>query len=112
MKEALDAVGLGQLSNRLDDEVNWSMQLSGGEQQRVALARALLQRPRWLFLDEATSALDETAQTQLLELLRNRLKDTSIVSIAHGTVAQFHDRSLEFRPTPDGQAQNLVATPA
>ena len=112
IKEALDAVGLGQLSNRLDDEVNWSMQLSGGEQQRVALARALLQQPRWLFLDEATSALDEAAQTQLLELLRNRLKHASIVSIAHGTVAQFHDRSLEFRSTPDGQAQNLVATPA
>ena len=111
IKEALNAVGLGQLSNRLDEEVNWSMQLSGGEQQRVALARALLQRPRWLFLDEATSALDETAQTQLLELLRDRLKDTSIVSIAHGTVAQFHDRTLEFKPRPDGQAQ-LLATPA
>ena len=88
------------------------MQLSGGEQQRVALARALLQRPRWLFLDEATSALDEAAQTQLLELLRNRLKDTSIVSIAHGSVDQFHDRTLEFKPRLDGQAQNLVATPA
>jgi putative ATP-binding cassette transporter len=112
IKETLNAVGLGQLSDQLDEEVNWSMQLSGGEQQRVALARALLQRPRWLFLDEATSALDETAQTQLLELLRNRLKDTSIVSIAHGTVAQFHDRTLEFRSTPDGQAQNLVAIPA
>jgi len=112
IKEALDAVGLTQLSNRLDEEVNWSMQLSGGEQQRVALARALLQRPRWLFLDEATSALDEAAQAQLLELLRNRLKDTSIVSIAHGTVDQFHDRTLEFKPRLDGQAQNLVATPA
>jgi vitamin B12/bleomycin/antimicrobial peptide transport system ATP-binding/permease protein len=111
IKEVLNAVGLAQLSNRLDEEVNWSMQLSGGEQQRVALARALLQRPRWLFLDEATSALDETAQTQLLELLRDRLKDTSIVSIAHGTVAQFHDRTLEFKPRPDGQAR-LLATPA
>jgi putative ATP-binding cassette transporter len=111
IKEVLNAVGLAQLSNRLDEEVNWSMQLSGGEQQRVALARALLQRPRWLFLDEATSALDETAQTQLLELLRDRLKDTSIVSIAHGTVAQFHERTLEFKPRSDGQAQ-LLATPA
>jgi putative ATP-binding cassette transporter len=112
IKEALNAVGLGQLSNRLDEEVNWSMQLSGGEQQRVALARALLQRPRWLFLDEATSALDEVAQTQLLELLRSRLKDTSIVSIAHGAVAQFHDRTLQFKPTPDGQAHLVFATPA
>jgi vitamin B12/bleomycin/antimicrobial peptide transport system ATP-binding/permease protein len=112
IKDALDAVGLGQLNDRLDEEVNWSAQLSGGEQQRVALARALLQRPRWLFLDEATSALDETAQTQLLELLRNRLRDTSIVSIAHGTVTQFHDRTLEFKPAPGGQAQNLVAAPA
>jgi hypothetical protein len=32
--------------------------------------------------------------------------------MAHGTVDQFHDRTLEFKPRLDGQAQNLVATPA
>jgi putative ATP-binding cassette transporter len=113
IKDALGAVGLGQLCDRLDEEVNWSMQLSGGEQQRVALARALLHRPRWLFLDEATSALDEPAQAQLLKLLQERLTDTSIVSIAHGTaVAQFHDRILEFKSGADGQARLLTAAPA
>jgi len=113
IKDALSAVGLEQLCERLDDEVNWSMQLSGGEQQRVALARALLHRPRWLFMDEATSALDEPAQAKLLTLLQDRLKDTSIVAIAHGSaIAQFHDGILELKPGTDGQAQLLMAAPA
>ena len=113
IKDALHAVGLGQLNDRLDEEANWSMQLSGGEQQRVALARALLHRPKWLFLDEATSALDEPAQAQLLKLLQDRLQDTSIVSIAHGTAAApFHDRILEFKPDAAGQPQLLTAAPA
>ena len=113
IKDALSAVGLEQLCERLDDEVNWSMQLSGGEQQRVALARALLHRPKWLFMDEATSALDEPAQAKLLTLLQDRLKDTSIVAIAHGSaIAQFHDGILELKPGTDGQAQLLMTAPA
>ena len=43
IKEALQAVGLPHLIRRLDETLNWSMQLSGGEQQRVAFARTLLE---------------------------------------------------------------------
>ncbi|HEY0525282.1 MAG TPA: ABC transporter ATP-binding protein/permease, partial [Stellaceae bacterium] len=59
--EALVAVGLSPLAERLDETAHWASRLSLGEQQRIAAARVLLQRPDWLFLDEATSALDEEA---------------------------------------------------
>ncbi len=104
IKEALADVGLAHLGERLDEEANWSMQLSGGEQQRVAFARALLLQPRWLFLDEATSALDEDAQAHLHDLLARRLTHTTIVSIAHRPgVAQFHDRTIELALDQSGR---------
>jgi putative ATP-binding cassette transporter len=106
VKEALVAVGLPGLQARMQEEANWSMQLSGGEQQRVAFARALLQKPNWLFMDEATSALDEPAQAALLRLLQERLPDTTVVSIAHRpAVAEHHDRVLEIEPGDDGHAR-------
>ena len=96
--EALTAVGLPQLLTRLDQSGDWSTQLSGGEQQRMAFARALLEKPAWLFLDEATSSLDDTSQAELYELLTDRLRHTTIVSIAHrNDLARFHDRRLELR---------------
>jgi len=109
--EALSAVGLAQLIPRLDQSTDWSTQLSGGEQQRVAFARALLEKPAWLFLDEATSNLDDASQSELYELLMDRLKHTTIVSIAHRTeLARFHGRRLELRPGARGL--NELPSPA
>ncbi len=112
VKEALVAVGLPGLQARMQEEANWSMQLSGGEQQRVAFARALLQKPNWLFMDEATSALDEPAQAALMNLLQERLPATTVVSIAHRpAMAEHHDRTLEIEPGDDGHAR-LIWEPA
>jgi len=99
VRAALEATGLGGLTERLDEQQNWAQQLSGGEQQRVAIARALLHRPGWLFLDEATSALDEPSQAQMYQLIRDSLKDTTIVSIAHrNALADFHGKVLDLAP--------------
>jgi vitamin B12/bleomycin/antimicrobial peptide transport system ATP-binding/permease protein len=103
VREVLSAVGLPQLANRLDEEANWSMQLSGGEQQRVAFARALLHKPQWLFLDEATSALDDDAQASLHRLLLSRLTTTTIVSIAHrAALAGLDERTLQLTRSSQG----------
>jgi putative ATP-binding cassette transporter len=94
-RETLEACGLAHLAPRLGESNNWSMILSGGEQQRLAFARALLYRPNWLFLDEATSALDEAAERSMYELLRQRLPDAAVISIAHKPGAfGFHGRQL------------------
>ena len=95
---ALDDVGLAQFVPELDRDENWAQQLSGGEQQRIALARALLSKPDWLFLDEATASLDPEAETALYHMLKERLPNTTLVSIAHRpSVAAFHDQHLVLR---------------
>jgi putative ATP-binding cassette transporter len=99
LREALAAVGLPALADRLEEDQHWAQVLSGGEQQRVAFARALLQAPDWLFLDEATSALDEYSESALYQLLAQRLPRTTVVSIGHrSSLAAFHPRRLVFEP--------------
>ena len=98
MKDALRAVALGPLADDLERSENWAQVLSGGEQQRLAFARALLNRPDWLFLDEATASLPEEDQAALYRLLRERLPNTTLVSIGHREgLAQYHQKHLAWR---------------
>ena len=98
VKDALRAVGLSQLAADLERSENWAQVLSGGEQQRLAFARALLNKPDWLFLDEATAALPEEDQSALYRLLKERLVNTTLVSIGHReSLAQYHDKRLVWQ---------------
>ena len=111
LTETLTKVGLPALAGRLDDNENWQMRLSGGEQQRVAIARALLARPDWLFLDESTNSLDEKSEGDLYRAIAETLPRTTIVSIGHqATISQFHKRRIAFE-TRDG-APAVIAEPA
>ena len=108
LRDALTAAGLPAFVNRLDEQHNWAQQLSGGEQQRVAIARAVLHKPEWLFLDEATSALDEPSQESVYKLLTERLKDATIVSIAHrSALTDFHGKRWELKPEGDGRVRMI-----
>jgi len=103
--DALRAVGLPELVDRLDEEANWAQRLSIGEQQRVAFARVLLVRPQVVFLDEATSALDEAAEMSLYRLLREAPWHPTIVSVGHhGNLRRFHDIVLDLVRTPVSRA--------
>ena len=109
VREVLDAVGLRALGADLTREENWAQVLSGGEQQRVAFARALINKPEWLFLDEASAALPEAAQGELYALLRDRLPQTTLVSIGHrDSLAEFHARRLYWQQQGGGEPR-LVA---
>ena len=100
--EALVAVGLPELVERLGEEAHWNRMLSLGEQQRLGIARALLQAPDYLFLDEATASLDEAAEAALYRLLQERLKNTTIISIGHrSTLSAFHNRHVALVPDED-----------
>ena len=95
LAETLTAVGLPELVERLDQEGHWDRTLSQGEQQRLGIARALLQKPDFLFLDESTASLDEAAEVTLYELLKTRLRATTLISISHrAALDDFHDRRL------------------
>jgi putative ATP-binding cassette transporter len=105
LADALRAVGLPHLVERLDEEGNWAQRLSIGEQQRLAFARVLLVRPEIVFLDEATSALDEAAEMSLYRLLREASWRPTIVSVGHhGTLQRFHDTIVDLSPRPVSQA--------
>jgi vitamin B12/bleomycin/antimicrobial peptide transport system ATP-binding/permease protein len=108
ISEALSDAGLPQLCDRIEQDDDWPSRLSGGEQQRIALARALLAKPDWIFLDEATASLDPEAEEDLYRVLKRRLPNATLVSIAHRpSVAAFHDERLVFS-RKDGQAGALV----
>jgi putative ATP-binding cassette transporter len=95
MGQVLRDVGLPQLCGRLDHDDNWPLRLSMGEQQRLGFARALLAKPDWIFLDEATASLDPQAEAELYRVLKERLPDATLVSIAHRpSVAAFHEQRL------------------
>ena len=108
VRQALEDVGLAGLGGQLEAMDNWTLRLSGGEQQRLALARVLLAEPDWLFLDEALSALDEPAVKSLFALLRRRLPNTQIVSIAHHeAMVALHPRQAAL--VPDGAGHSRLA---
>ncbi|MBS0639841.1 MAG: ABC transporter ATP-binding protein/permease [Acetobacteraceae bacterium] len=98
IEQVLKDVGLPQLVDRLDHDDNWPARLSLGEQQRLGFARALLARPDWIFMDEATASLDRQAEDELYSLLKQRLPNTTLVSIAHReSVARYHEQQLTLR---------------
>ena len=115
VRAALAAVGLGHLALRLDEDADWSVMLSGGEQQRVAFARALLRRPAVLLLDEPVSTLDDTAGRELYGILLERLPQTIILSIdRRGVLRDFHGRTIEMSITapPPRHHAGLAPVPA
>ncbi|CEK11557.1 ABC transporter ATP-binding protein/permease [Legionella hackeliae] len=110
---ALEAVGgMNDFISKLGEKRDWSKQLSGGQKQRISFARALLKKPDWLFLDEATSSLDEESEDHVYRVIK-KMKDTTIVSIAHrNTVEKHHSRILLFSTTPDKQVEIKESMPA
>jgi putative ATP-binding cassette transporter len=111
--QALNDVGLGHLASRLDRDDNWPQSLSGGEQQRIAVARALLAKPAWIFMDEATASLDLESETEVYQTLRERLPDTTLVSIAHRpSVAGFHEEKVVFQRSGTAPGTLKVESPA
>ncbi|MBL6277966.1 ABC transporter ATP-binding protein [Micromonospora fiedleri] len=101
----IDTVGL---RDRLDHR---PAQLSGGQQQRVACARALVARPEVIFADEPTGNLDSRAGAEVLNFLRNSVREhgQTIVMVTHDpTAAAYADRVVFLA---DGQIVSELIEP-
>ena len=91
--ELLEMVSIPQPNTRLKQ---YPHEFSGGMRQRVMIAMALACNPSILIADEPTTALDVTIQAQILELMRDLMKqvNTAIILITHdlGIVSDLCDR--------------------
>ncbi|BBM87679.1 ABC transporter permease [Candidatus Uabimicrobium amorphum] len=57
--------------------------LSGGQKQRTAIARTLLRETPILIFDDSFSAVDTDTESSILQSLRNKMKATTTLIIAH-----------------------------
>lgn len=113
--EMLDRVGISDPSRRFDQ---YAFELSGGMRQRAMIAMALSTKPSLLIADEPTTALDVTIQAQVLDLMKDLVKEfnMAIVFITHdlGVVAQTADKvSVMYlgRIIEEGPVREVINTP-
>ena len=93
--EMLELVGIPSPSKRMNE---YPHQLSGGMRQRVMIAMALACNPELIIADEPTTALDVTIQAQILDVMKNMIKEfgCSLLLITHdfGVVAEMCDKVI------------------
>ncbi|MCB0181959.1 MAG: phosphate ABC transporter ATP-binding protein, partial [Anaerolineae bacterium] len=95
VKDKLDQSGLG---------------LSGGQQQRLCIARAIATQPEIILMDEPCSALDPIATLKIEDLMRELVKNYTIVIVTHNMqqAARASDYTAYYLMDKSDRAGELV----
>ena len=67
----------------LNDETHRIKGFSRGMKQRLGIAQALLGKPKLLICDEPTSALDPIGRKEILDILKQVSKETTVIFSTH-----------------------------
>lgn len=95
--------------------------LSGGQQQRLCIARAIAVKPEIILMDEPCSALDPIATLKIEDLMRELVKEYTIIIVTHNMqqAARASDNTAYFLMDADragalveyGPTQDLFTNP-
>lgn len=120
MKEALSAVGLCDMVDKLPDNTDTllgkasssGVDISGGQWQRIAIARSLMSAAPISVLDEPTASIDPVAEKKLYKLFGNICNKKLKIIITHRMgAAMLADEILVFddgRIAEQGKHEDLV----
>lgn len=88
------------------------IRLSGGEKQRIAIARALLSSAPILIFDESTSALDILTEKTIMNNIRNRTSQQTVIIITHRLINMIEMDSIHLlkNGTVYGTHADLIRT--
>lgn len=85
-----------QMSDQADNILNFRVEhkgsnLSLGQRQLIYIARSLIKKPKILLMDEATASIDEKADEIIQNVIKNQLKGSTVITIAHrlNTIIQY-----------------------
>ena len=85
--------------------------LSGGEKQRFGIARALYTDPDVLIFDEFTSSIDSETEKEIVQNLKNIIKDKTSIFVSHKDSIFAHcDKIYEIKNKKIFQIKELNKT--
>ena len=88
IEHVANLAGITEFSDSLEKKLETvigesGIKLSGGQRQRVAIARAIIKDAPILIMDEATSSLDNITEKEIYRVIKELMKNKTILIIAH-----------------------------
>ena len=101
--QVLEDVQLKGFVESLEGQLDYELSENGanvsvGERQLICLARVLLQKNKIIILDEPTAHVDPGTEETIWRVVREKLKDCTVITIAHRLNTIRHcDKVLVFK---------------